>query len=332
MHAGVVMYKGKVAVPPAYRREMLHRVHLFVGHGGRRKTIKACETCMQWPGMREEAECWATTCHWCQRYKARHTKLHSPLTPIDVPRKRWSVVGLDFIHLPKSYDGSQRALVIVDLFTKYTLLEPMPYPTKAIYVAVVVYKRVCVPFGTPERIISDRGPEFVGNVWGAMAAIVGFRNAPTVSYHPQANGQVERTNSTVKSMLYLLGTQNPTSWPAVLPQVEAAYNRSYHTAINTSPAFLLLGYEPVHPLPSPIASETMDNTLVTHRFAAWAELLRHANETAATVNQARKASMARAVNKRRRTTKFFVEGQWVLCEVPPSRRANLSFRPRWDGP
>ena len=75
---GVVTYKGKVAVPASQRRRMLNRLHLYTGHGGQRKMVKAAESCMQWIGMRGEASTWALTWHECQLYKARHTKIAAP--------------------------------------------------------------------------------------------------------------------------------------------------------------------------------------------------------------------------------------------------------------
>ena len=63
--------------------------------------------------------------------------------------------------------------------------------------------------GLPRSIISDRGPVFVSQFWTVLMNSLDIDTRRSSPYHPQANGQAERTNQTLKQVLRtLLLSQN----------------------------------------------------------------------------------------------------------------------------
>ena len=54
---------------------------------------------------------------------------------------------------------------------------------------------------------SDRGTQFISDLWRAMSNLLGTELHPTTAYHPQANGMVERMHRTLKAALkaWLIG-------------------------------------------------------------------------------------------------------------------------------
>ena len=63
----------------------------------------------------------------------------------------------------------------------------------------------------------------------------------STSYHPQTDGQSERTIQTLEDMLRACVLDTGKSWEKHLPLVEFAYNNSFHTSIGMSPYEALYG-------------------------------------------------------------------------------------------
>ena len=48
--------------------------------------------------------------------------------------------------------------------------------------------------GLPESVISNRGPHFVAELTRKLNKMLGIEIKLSMAYHPQTNGQMERTN------------------------------------------------------------------------------------------------------------------------------------------
>ena len=72
-------------------------------------------------------------------------------------------------------------------------------------------------FGLPEHITSDRGSVFISDIWSSLAQLLGVHLHHTTSYHPQANGMVERWHRTLKASL--TARCSTSDWCSQLPWV-----------------------------------------------------------------------------------------------------------------
>ena len=61
--------------------------------------------------------------------------------------------------------------------------------------------------GVPESIVSDRDPRFVSKFWGALQAALGTKLHFSSAFHPQTDGQSERTIQTMEDMLWSCAMQ-----------------------------------------------------------------------------------------------------------------------------
>ena len=77
-------------------------------------------------------------------------------------------------------------IVFVDCFSRYTVLVPASNHT-ADTVSEALLRHVVPYFGTPRRLLSDRGREFVGEVWGNLTHSLGIQRLLTYPYHPEGN-------------------------------------------------------------------------------------------------------------------------------------------------
>ena len=92
-----------------------------------------------------------------------------------------------------------------------------------------------VDWGIPKAIILDRDPKFLAELWVALFQELGMKLLYAAAYHPQADGQSEKTNQMVESALqyYLHALEDPCEWLLVLPCLQFALNNSLSEATNT---------------------------------------------------------------------------------------------------
>jgi hypothetical protein len=74
--------------------------------------------------------------------------------------------------------------------------------------------------------------------------LLGIEHAMLTSFHPQSNGQTERTNQEIGKYLCMFCGEDQDDWAKLLPIAEIAYNSHVHSASKASPFELLYGYQP----------------------------------------------------------------------------------------
>ena len=95
--------------------------------------------------------------------------------------------------------------------------------------------------GVPLDIISDRDARFSSHFWRTMQSAMGTKLNLSTAYHPQTDGQSERTIQTLEDMLRACVIDFRGSWDSHLPLIEFSYNNSYHSSINMAPFEALYG-------------------------------------------------------------------------------------------
>ncbi|GJR35332.1 putative reverse transcriptase domain-containing protein [Tanacetum coccineum] len=91
-------------------------------------------------------------------------------------------------------------------------------------------KEVVTRHGIPVLIICDRDPRFASNFWRLLQKALGTNLDMSTAYHPQTDGESERTIQTLKDMLRACVIDFGNGWVKHLPLVEFSYNNSYHLA------------------------------------------------------------------------------------------------------
>ncbi|GJU54443.1 putative reverse transcriptase domain-containing protein [Tanacetum coccineum] len=109
-------------------------------------------------------------------------------------------------------------------------------------------KEVVTRHGVPVSIISDRDGRFTSLFWQALHKALGTRLDMSTAYHPETDGQSERTIQTLEDMLRACVLDFGKSWDRHLPLVEFSYNNSYHTSIKAAPFEALYGRKCRSPL------------------------------------------------------------------------------------
>ena len=84
--------------------------------------------------------------------------------------------------------------VITDQLTKYIHLVPSKSTLDAVHLAHLLVNHVFVYYGMPEKITSNRDKLFTLKFWQSLTDLIDIDQKLTTAYHPQENGQTERTN------------------------------------------------------------------------------------------------------------------------------------------
>ncbi|GJW87119.1 putative reverse transcriptase domain-containing protein [Tanacetum coccineum] len=143
--------------------------------------------------------------------------------------------------LPKSSQGYDIIWVIVDRLTKSAIFIPMREIDPMERLARIYLKEVVTMHGIPVSIICDRDPRFVSNFWRSLKKALGMNLDTSTAYHPQTDGQSERTIQTLKDMLRACVIDFGKGWVNHFPLVEFSYNNSYHASIKAAPFEALYG-------------------------------------------------------------------------------------------
>jgi len=134
-------------------------------------------------------------------------------------------------------------LVIVDRFTKVALFVPTSATLTAAELAQLMYEHLECRFGTPLGIVSDRDSLFTSKIWTELSKARQMKQRLSTAYHPQTDGQTERTHQALQHYLRCFSGAEQ-QWAPLLPEAEFAYNNSVHVTIGVSPFEALYGYHP----------------------------------------------------------------------------------------
>ncbi|GJU84495.1 reverse transcriptase domain-containing protein [Tanacetum coccineum] len=109
---------------------------------------------------------------------------------------------MDFItKLPRSSQGFDTIWVIVDRLTKSAHFLPIRENDPLDKLARLYLNRVVARHGIPASIICDRDRRFTSNFWRSFQKALGTDISMSTAYHPETDGQSERTIQTLEDML-----------------------------------------------------------------------------------------------------------------------------------
>ncbi|WVZ70527.1 hypothetical protein U9M48_019187 [Paspalum notatum var. saurae] len=239
---GTLWYKNRICVPnvDSIKKLILSEAHdtAYSIHLGSTKMYYDLKERFWWYGMKCAVAEYVAICDTCQRVKAEHQRPAGLLQPL----KKWEEITMDFIvGLPRTQKGYNSIWVIVDRLIKVAHFIPVNTIYSGAKLAELYISRIVCLHGVPKRIISDRGSQFISRFWEQLHNSLDTKLRFSTSYHPQTDGQTERTNQILEDMLRACAIQYGTSWDKCLPYAEFFYNNSYQASLKKSPFEALYG-------------------------------------------------------------------------------------------
>ncbi|GKB90395.1 putative reverse transcriptase domain-containing protein [Tanacetum coccineum] len=152
--------------------------------------------------MKANIATYVSKCLTCLKVKAEHQKPSGLLVQPEIPQWKWDNITMDFVtKLPRTSSGYDTIWVIVDRLTKSAHFLPMRENEPMDKLARLYMKEVVTRHGIPVSIICDRDRRFTSNFWRAFQKALGTLLDMSTAYHPQIDGQSERTIQTLEDML-----------------------------------------------------------------------------------------------------------------------------------
>ena len=253
---------GKYQVPQARETKCIQDHHdgEVNGHPGIAKTMERIQRHFAFPNMRSKIADYIKRCNDCQRNKSTRHATYGNLQLIPPPMHPWDEVTMDFItDLPPSKDPATSVfydaiLVMVDRLTKYSHFLPSQKTMTAEQLAYLVLDRLIRHHGLPLALITDRDKLFTSAYWQTLVKHMGIRHKMSTAFHPQTDGQTERTNQTLEAYLRHFVDDTQDNWAPLLPVAQLALNNSRSESTGETPFFANYGKDPnlfTTPMPNP---------------------------------------------------------------------------------
>ncbi|XP_075486269.1 uncharacterized protein LOC142525869 [Primulina tabacum] len=304
---GILWMKGRLCVPDSdnLRQEIRAEAHKskFSVHPGSTKMYMDLKNSFWWNGMKRDVAEFVSRCQVCQQVKAEHQRPGGLLQPLEIPEWKLTKTA-HFLPVRMNYNLDKLASLYMDNIVKL--------------------------HGVPVSILSDRDPRFVSRFWKSFQEAMGTKVTLSTAYHPQTDGQTERTIQTLKDMLRACALEFSSNWSTHLPLIEFAYNNSYHSSIGMAPYEALYGRKCRSPL---YWDEVGEKALVGP------ELVQMTVDKVKIVREKLKAAQDRQkswADLRRRPVEFHV-GEKAYVKVSPMRGVVRfskvgKLNPRYVGP
>ncbi|GJS61480.1 putative reverse transcriptase domain-containing protein [Tanacetum coccineum] len=183
-------------------------------HPGSDKMYHDLRKLYWWPNMKADIATYVSKCLTCAKVKAEHQKPSGLLQQPEIPVWKWERITMDFItKLPRTPSGYDSIWVIVDRLTKSAHFIPM----------------------------NEKTTSFCVKVLEVSSKSLGTNLDMSTAYHPETDGQSERTIQTLEDMLRACVIDFGSGWDKHLPLAEFSYNNSYHASIKAAPFEALYG-------------------------------------------------------------------------------------------
>ena len=238
---------------------------------------------------------------------------------------------MDFVFkLPPTQRRHDGIWVIVDRLTKSAHFLAIKETFSLQRLAELFVQEIVRLHGVPVSIVSDRDARFTSKFWRSLQQALGTKLHFSTAFHPQTDGQSERTIQTLEDMLRSCVMQFKGNWDSHLPLVEFTYNNSFHSSIGMAPFEALYGKHCRTPV---CWDEVGERKLIGPEFVQMTTDKIKEIRSKLKAAQDRQKSYA---DNRRKDLEFNV-GDWVFLKLSPwkgvvrfGKRGKLS--PRYIGP
>nr|KYP47446.1 Retrotransposable element Tf2 [Cajanus cajan] len=284
-----------------------------------------------WPGMKREIVEYVVACLTCQKVKVEHQKPSGLMQQMEILEWKWDSITMDLIvGLPRSARNNDAIWVIVDQLTKCAHFLPVNIKWSLEKLTQLYVREIVRLHGVPSNIISDQDPRFTSRFWQSLHQALGTKLKLSSAYHPQTDGQLERTIQSLEDLLRACVLDHLGGWEEVLSLVEFTYNNSFHASIEMTPFEALYGRKCRTPLCWYQDGESV---------VVGPELILQTTEKVKMIQERMKTAQSRQksyADKRRKPLEF-AEGEHVFLKVTPTSGVGRALKarkltPRFVGP
>lgn len=314
------------AVPRDARMQICKLCHDDAGHLAVEKTLERIKRNYWFAGMRRFVTKYINACLNCAYYKHATGKRQCKMNIIEKTPIPFHTIHMDHVGpFETSRKHNKFLFVLVDAFTKFTIIEPVK--NQKTYYVIKVLTNLIWLFGVPNRLISDRGTAFTSQSFRIFCNNYGIKHVLNAVATPRANGQCERYNKTiVQALATTTAGRDPRDWDTIAKQIQSALNTTFNKGINTTPTKALIGCETRSAAEATILAQIQDTV---HRL----NLDELRTDIKAHIDQAQQEQKERYDKARRNATKYNA-GELVLVQITSDSATGSSrkLHPKFKGP
>lgn len=230
-------------VPNRVRWRLVHTYHDEMGHFGEDKVLERLQQKFWFPKMRKYVRSYIQACPQCAFHKSKGGKPEGFLHPLPKEPVPFRTVHMDHMGpFVRSARGNSYVLLLTCGFSKFVVARAVR-STKTGPVLNFL-EDVTAIFGTPGRIITDRGTAFTAKKFEEYCRVNAIEHIKTSVGSPRANGQAERANRTVLNSIRCMVGEKNTRWDEQLQKIQWSVNNMPNSTTNLTPSVLVLSYKP----------------------------------------------------------------------------------------
>lgn len=244
------IYHNNIIYPsPTEIKKILRDNHdiPIAGHLGSVRMYNRIKDMYYWKGMRKDIETYVKACKSCQENKALRKINRAPMQITSTSTAPWQRVSLDIVGpLPESGTAKLKyILTLQDDLTKFSVAYPIRSTTAEETSECLLH--FIAMFGIPKMILTDQGTNFTAELFKTTCKFLKIKQLWSSPYHPQTQGALERSHSTLKEYLKSYVNEGQTDWPRYVYTAMLAYNTSVHCTTHFTPYELMFAHKPFIP-------------------------------------------------------------------------------------
>ena len=237
-----------LVIPTKLRQEIMLACHDYPlgGHLGIAKTMSKIQNKYWWPLLKNTVIEYIKTCGPCMRQKKRYNHKRAP-TQLIPESAIFEHVHADALGpLPLTRKGNQWILIFTDRFSR--CVEAVALPSIAgVHTGRAFYDEIITRHGFPRKMLTDRGTNFLEELFTELNKIMKIKKLTTTAYRPQCNGHIEQFNETLVTVLTMYFNKAQDRWDDYLTSILFAYRTSTTDPTGETPFMLFYGLAPQAP-------------------------------------------------------------------------------------
>ena len=228
------------------------------------ETYRAVRAQYHWPNMKQEIQTYVKKCRSCQVNKVLTPRRKVPMEITTTAEHPFEKCFMDVVDpMPISQGNNKYILTFQDDLSKYVVAIPI-HQQDAETIAKAFVEKMVLIYGTPRILQTDRGANFVSEVFRATCKILRIKKIQSTAFHPESQGIIERSHRVLAEYLRHYVDEDQANWDQWVCFAAYAYNTTKHSATGFTPFELLFGR--LSTLPSAISGPLNRSTITIIMF------------------------------------------------------------------
>lgn len=320
---GYKRFKGLIFVPKCMEEKTIKAHHdgIEAGHPGIARVMEKIQRSFYFPGMYRKVKKYIAACDSCSRNKITHHKPFGKMMSEDEKANRpWEFITADFVEMPSTKHFLAKELlnallVIVDVFSKFTILIPTRKEATSDEVYHLLWERVFAIFGIPRKMLSDRDKIFKTATWAAKMKSIGSEQVLSTAHHQQTDGQSERKIQELQTFYRHYLDYNQENWVEIAPAAQYALNDVVNATTQETPNFIVYG-----------TKRTKQDETLTDESSCHQERMKSIHQQITLDTAWRQMNTKRYYDMKRQESPQLTEGDYVYLRRRTIGRAEFNIK------